>query len=299
MLAATGVGLGLFYVLSVIEERVASRSVLRRLDDYELDDSRAKVLLNPLHQRLFGGALEGLGDVADRFNPPEYVERIRKRHLQAGINDQDRVEKFLAVRVLSLAIAPIWFFTMLVLNPLGLGGLMRIAIAVCGAVVFGFAPNAWLSNRVGARQQEIRRNLPDVLDLLVISVESGLGFEQAIDRVVANVPGELTDEFSRVLGETQAGSSRSDALRRMQERIDTPEIRSFVLAMIQADNYGVSIARVLRAQTDELRIKRRQLAQELAQKAPVKMMIPMVFCVFPALFVVVIGPAIINISQNL
>jgi tight adherence protein C len=130
-------------------------------------------------------------------------------------------------------------------------------------------------------------------------VEAGLGFEQALDRTIASVPGPLTEEFSRMLGETRAGAARSDAMRALDDRTDVPEVRSFVLAILQADTFGISIGRVLRAQSEEMRIKRRQLAQEAAQKAPIKMLIPMVFCIFPALFIVVIGPAIINIKKTL
>ena len=181
---------------------------------------------------------------------------------------------------------------------MGLEGAVRggLTFLLIGALIFG--PDSKLDANVKDRQTAIMKDLPDVLDLLTISVEAGLGFEQALDRTIATVPGPLSTEFARMLGETRAGASRADAMRALDARIDVSEVRSFVLAILQADTFGVSIGRVLRAQADEMRIRRRQLAQEQAQKAPVKMLIPMVFCIFPALFVVILVPAMIQIVTN-
>ena len=297
-LAGLGVGLVMYFIMTQMEERSSARSTLRQLDDYEVENQREKELLAPVHERLLAPVTAIFTRFGGRLNPPDYVEGIRRKHVQAGIASAERVEKFLAVRILGFVSIPFWLMFTFAVNPLGLSGMLQYAFGGLGVMIGAVGPSSRLNSKVVARRKAIQRGLPDVMDLLVISVEAGLGFEQAIDRVIMNVPGELSEEFARVLGETQAGSSRADALRNLQERVDTPEVRSFTLAMIQADTFGVSIGRVLRAQADEMRIKRRQQAQEKAQKAPVKMMIPMVLCVFPALFVVVLGPAIINISRS-
>ena len=288
--------LGLVAVLGQAEDRATVRASLRRLGGYEVETMREQELTQPIAERIFkpvGTSLVGLGK---RFTPSDYVEKSRRKLTVAGMPSSESLDRFLAIRTVSLGLIPVWFFLAFFVLPAS----TRLALAAFGFLTFAsfLGPDAWLNRKMGERQFQIRVKLPDILDLLVISVEAGLGFEQALDRTVGAVPGPLSDEFNRMLGEVRAGASRADAMRALDARTDVPEVRSFVLAILQADTFGVSIGRVLRSQADEMRIKRRQLAQEEAQKAPVKMLIPMVFCIFPALFVVIIGPAIINISEN-
>jgi tight adherence protein C len=286
----------IYAVATQVEERSTVRASLRQLDEYQIENVRDKVLLEPLGTRLVRPVLRGLLRVGQRFWPTGYADSIRKKLAIAGRQDRESVDRFLAIRVLTIAAIPV--FGVLAFGVLPLKGRMPtvVFLALTACAVLG--PDVILNRKMEERQNEIRKRLPDILDLLTISVEAGLGFDQALDRTIANVPGPMSDEFSRMLGETRAGSHRADALKALDERTDVPEVRSFVLALLQADTFGVSIGRVLRSQADEMRIRRRQAAQERAQKAPVKMLVPMVFCIFPALFVVVIGPAIINIRHN-
>ena len=290
------VGLALFAVLSQAEEKAVVRASLRQLEDYEVESVREKELLAPITERAVAPLMNGLTGLGKRFTPQGYADTIRTKLTSAGKADQESYDRFLAIRVITIVAAPIAGYLAWSYSPVdGVGRLMLTGLALA---VFIVGPDAILNRQVEERQYAIRRKLPDVMDLLVISVEAGLGFEQALDRTVAAVPGPLTEEFSRMLGEVRAGASRADAMRALDARTNVPEIRSFVLAILQADTFGVSIGRVLRAQADEMRIKRRQLAQERAQKAPVKMLIPMVFCIFPSLFVIVLGPAALNIVDS-
>jgi tight adherence protein C len=295
-LIAGAVGFVFYMLLSDAEEKATVRSSLRQLEGYEVQDVRDQELLIPLYQRALLPILHGLTALGGRFTPVGYVDTVRKKFVYAGRISADGVDRFLAIRVITVVLIPAWFIVVTVFLPVT--GILRLGALGLGGAILALGPDSVLNRRVEERQTVMQRKLPDILDLLTISVEAGLGFEQAVDRTVSSVPGPLSDEFARMLGELRAGSSRADAMRAMEQRTNVPEIRSFVLAILQADAFGVSIGRVLRAQADEMRIKRRQLAQEKAQKAPVKMLIPMVFCIFPALFVVVIGPAMINISRS-
>ena len=294
-----GIGLAVYAVASQANEKAVLRDSLRQLDGYEVvDNVRDRELLNPLRDRALTAALGAVTNLGRRFTPAGYVENIRRKFVLAGRGPAEEVDRFLAICVATVALIPIAFYLVMILNPLGLSGISQPATFGLIAMAALLGPDARINREVEARQTEIRLQLPDILDLLVISVEAGLGFEQALDRTSGAVPGPLTDEFACMLGEVRAGATRGEAMRALEARVDIPEVRSFVLAVLQADTFGISIGRVLRGQADEMRIRRRQLAQEKAQKAPVKMLIPMVFCIFPALFVIVLGPAMINISRN-
>ena len=295
---AAAVALTIWAVLAGAEERSVVRSSLRQLDDYEVETVRDQELLNPLAQRALLPVIQGLIGVGRRLTPVGYVDGVRHKFILSGNPSAEAVDRFLAIRVITVVLVPVIFIVTYIVNPVGLTGMKQHGTFLLLAVALMLGPDAKLNRRVAERKQLLLNSLPDTLDLLVISVEAGLGFEQAIDRTSSAVPGPLSAEFVRMLGETRAGSTRADAMRAMESRCDVPEIRSFVLAILQADTFGVSIGRVLRTQADEMRVKRRQAAQERAMKAPIKMMVPMVFCVFPALFVVVIGPAVIKIGQN-
>ncbi len=299
LLAAAAVALAIFAVLSEVEERQTIRETLRQLDGYEVESTRDQELLESLSTRAVQPVVAAFGQLGQRFTPVGYMEKIRHKFVWAGEHDPSKVDRFLAIRVVTIGLAAVVFLAVFVLGLFPFSGIMRLGFGALVMFALVMGPDAMLNRRIAERRHDIQVALPDVLDLLVISVEAGLGFEQALDRVIHSVPGPLSDEFSRMLGETRAGANRSDAMRAMDTRCNVPELRSFVMAIIQADTFGVSIGRVLRAQSEEMRVKRRQLAEEKAQKAPVKMLIPMVFCIFPALFAVVLGPAIIQIQKDL
>jgi tight adherence protein C len=299
LVIAVAIGAIVFTVANGMQEKVVLRESLRQVTGPEVDNDRDRELLDPLRTRAFEPFLGSLTQLGRRMTPVGYVEKVREKFVYAGITESNAIDRFLAIRVVTVIAAALVFVFLFMFNILGLTGMARIAIPGLLAAVLILGPDSWVNKKVEARQKEIATSLPDTLDLLVISVEAGLGFEQAMDRVISSVPGALSDEFARVLGETRAGAARADAMRAMDARCGVPELRSFVMSIIQADTFGVSIGRVLRAQADEMRVKRRQNAEERAQKAPVKMLIPMVFCIFPALFAIILGPAVINMMNGL
>jgi tight adherence protein C len=181
---------------------------------------------------------------------------------------------------------------------LGTSLTLRIVIVAAGVAVGFLAPNLYLYQVAYDRSNRMQRELPDAIDLMTISVESGLGFDAALQQVATSTEGPLADEFARMLREMQIGQSRSDALRSLAERTSVAELRSFVSAMVQADAFGIPIGQVLRIQSSEIRVKRRQRAEEKAMQVPVKITIPLIFCILPCLFIAVMGPAAISVMEN-
>jgi tight adherence protein C len=276
------------------DERISVRAARARLADYEAPaDTREAELREPLSTRVLEPTAVFIAGLARAALPDSYVEKVQKKLIVAGRGQPEEADRFLVFHVLSVVAVPIlWYVAWDYTSVRGFDLEAIFALLALAGVV---GPDAWLNRVIEDRQLAIRKKLPDVLDLLVISVEAGLGFEQALARAVTMVPGPLSEEFARMLGEMRAGSSRADALTALDTRTDVREVRSFVLALKQADVFGVSIGSILRAQAADMRVRRHQLAQEEAQKAPVKMLFPMVFCIMPALFVITAGPAFINI----
>ncbi|MGH8870850.1 MAG: type II secretion system F family protein [Acidimicrobiia bacterium] len=282
------VGLGVTRAREELNNRLAvyGRATAGSIRDDELS--------KPLAQRTIGPVVLKVSGFLRRFTPVGYLEKKQHQIVLAGNPGNLDAPSFIVIKLLTTIAG---LFSSFFLSEYGNDNLQRIFLFVLPIVLGFFGPDAWLQRKIDDRRQTMLRALPDVLDLLVISVEAGLGFDSALSRVVSTVPGPLSEEFFRMLQETRVGVSRRDAMRHLMERTDLDELRSFILAMIQAEAFGVTISRVLRVQADEMRVKRRQRAQEKAFAAPVKLVFPLVFCIFPALFIVLLGPAAISIGD--
>ncbi len=279
-----------------LERRQVFRA-LRSVRAIELSstDVRQRELAIPFGQRVALPALRRLGGLGKRMTPASVVERLGKELVYAGSPTGWDAERILALKLLGVAVFGVGI---LVLGPIAGVPVFRVIIlAFLGVFVGYYLPEWILRSRSGKRQKALQRALPDALDLLSITVEAGLGFDAAVARVARQAGGPLGEELHRVLQEMQIGKTRSDSLRDLADRSTVPELKSFVLAMVQADVFGISIAKVLQVQAHEMRLKRRQRAEEQAQKLPVKIVFPLIFCIFPSLFIVLLGPAAIAIYK--
>lgn len=253
----------------------------------------------PFSQRVLLPFLRRVGEISARVTPQKVIEDITKKLELAG--NPGRID---AVTLLAFSIiAPIGVDGFLILIQLIAPNKWSIGVLILVLLIFGLIgavlPFMWLQSRINARQADIRRAMPDALDLLTICVEAGLGFEAAMSKVSEKWQNELSIALLRAIREIQLGKARRDALRDMADRIGLPEMTSFVAAVIQSEMLGVSMARVLRIQSDQMRVKRRQRAEEEAHKAPVKMILPLGLLIFPSIFIILLTPAGIQISRSL
>jgi tight adherence protein C len=244
-------------------------------------------------QRVVAPLLARVAQLVLRLNPKTTVEGVSGQLLAAGLAHRISPSSFLAAKGLAAGVGVIFG---LVVGAAG-GSLSGILLAlVCG--ILGFVgPSFLVSTRASSRREAMRADLPDTLDLLAVSVEAGLGFDGAIGKVTEHMDGPLAEELALVLGQMRVGESRQDALKKLAERVPAPELAAFVRAIVQADQLGISLGRILRVQAADTRNRRQAAAEERAMKAPIKMLFPTVIFIFPAMFLVVLGPAMMNLLE--
>lgn len=296
---------GVFLAVAVTVVLVATASagttgVARSLATIERLGHRREVSRQDLgaYERLLAPAWAVFRGLAVRLSPGGAAATLQHRLDVAGNPRGWTVEKVLACKGLGL----VGLGAVGVLAALGgvggLSGPLPLVLLGAGGAAAGFLlPDLLVYNAGLKRQQQVRKDLPDALDMLTVSVEAGLGFDAALSQVARNTSGPLAGEFFRVLQEMQIGKSRAEAFRGLAGRTTVPELRAFVGALVQADHLGIPVANVLREQAREMRVKRRQRAEERAAKVPVKILFPLVFFIFPAMFVVIIGPGAIQIAK--
>jgi tight adherence protein C len=257
--------------------------------------NRASGVVDPEAQLGFFGrvlkpAIKQWSRVLGEKSPGASLERVRTKLAQAGNPSGLGPVEFLGLRYIVSIGLGLGAFALFVIA--GLPGNFKLIVPVIIGILGFMMPNFWLDRKIKSRRKEIQKSLPDAIDLLTISVESGLGFDPALMRVAEKWDNALTREFARVLSEMRIGKAKRDALREMAGRVDEDGLTTFVSSVIQADTLGVPITQVLRIQSEAMRVRRRQRAEEKAQKAPLKMLFPMVFLIFPAFYVVILGPAV-------
>ena len=258
-------------------------------------DLRRAALVRGAGERSVRPTVKSLAERSRRLTPSGWIKSLERRIVLAGRPPAWPLERVLAAKLLLGVAGVITGFLVFTANPSlrwGLGGAGIAALAY-------FAPDLLLYSRGAERQKLIQVRLPDTLDQMTICVEAGLGFEAAMARSGRTGEGPLAQELVRTLQEMQVGVKREDALRNLANRTKVPDLRHFVLAVIQAETFGVAIADILRTQSAEQRVKRRQRAEEAAMKIPVKVIFPLIFCILPALFIVIMGPAVIKVMDSL
>jgi tight adherence protein C len=248
----------------------------------------------PFNQRILAPMGDRLAGWTLKLHPKTTVEGVSGRLLAAGLGRTISPNTFLAFKS-ALAIAGIVVGALVGGAVAGPGAVLFAAVALGGVGFIG--PDLVVGHKARSRNDRIRAELPDALDLMAVSVEAGMGFDGAISKLTEHMEGPLAEEFALTLSEIRIGESRQDALKKLSERTGTPELSSFVRSIIQADQLGISLGRILRVQATDSRLKRQAAAEEKAMKAPIKMLFPTVLFIFPAMFLVILGPAFLNLSK--
>src|ERR687883_1136721 len=291
-------GFGLLAAATFFVAELATSSTRERVQSLQRAATYGRFRRSTAEQRLHFRervvvpAADSLAAWVLRLNPKTSVEAVRIKILAAGLSNRITPTQFLACKG-ALSIAGLVFGALVGFQAGPGRGLLLVLCCVVGGFI---GPDFLLSFRARARRAKVRMELPDVLDLLAVSVEAGLGFDGAIAKLAEHMDGALTEEFNLALGEMRIGESRQEALKKMATRLDTPEVSSFTRAIIQADQLGISLGRILRVQAADTRLKRQAAAEEKAMKAPIKMLFPLVLFIFPAMFVVILGPALLNMK---
>jgi tight adherence protein C len=302
ILIFAAIGIAVFFIKGA--RRNIPRERLLELQQFGKQDKKARIagsfeeeqLEKSFFERVIQPVLENFSKKFQKKSGIK-VDKTADLLMRAGNPGNLTSGQFKALQLLS-AMVSVTFFVFLTLI-----GLLPIQFAPLLILVFaGFSfvvPQFWLSSKVSKRQKAMRKSLPDLLDLLTVSVEAGLGFDQAMQKVIERMKNPLTEEFDRMLQEMKLGSTRKDALRALSARAQVTELDSLIAAIIQADALGVSIGQILRVQSDQLRTKRRQMIEEMAQKLPIKMLFPMIFFIFPTIFIVTLGPIAIKVMKSM
>ena len=275
----------------------AHQAALKRASHYGLSrvTSNSQITLR-FRERVLAPAVQRLAALTLRLNPKASTEFVSRRLMAAGLSGRLSATQFLALKA-ALAIGGLAFFGLLGISShsVVLGLLFTPVIGVLGFI----APDFYVSTRIRSRREAVRAQLPDALDLLAVSVEAGLGLDGALSKLTEHMEGPLIEEFAVSLGEIRIGEQRHEALKKLSERVPTPELAAFVRAVIQAEQLGISMGRILRVQAADSRLRRQAAAEEKAMKAPIKILFPTVLFIFPAMFLVVLGPAFLDITHYL
>ncbi len=291
---------GVYFILNFlggddkdVQERLGKLDSITATGDDKTSSMFNEELQKPFSERVMMPLVRSVSKVLTKSTSSDFIGQLQKQLAQAGYPGELKPQEFFAIQVLvfvvfllmSIGICAMWIRDnfVLAIQVIGIGSILGVLV-----------PRLWLTRRIKDRQHEVVLQLPDIMDLLTVSVEAGLGFDAGLGKVIEKLKGPLPDEFRVILREIRVGKTRKQALKDSMERIAVPDVEAFFSAVIQAEQLGVSLAKVLRVQSDQLRQKRRQRAEEQAQKAPVKMMFPLVLFIFPVILVVLLAPAIIR-----